>query len=133
MPFPHTTFWVDAQLSTEPPVAASGARRKSWYYEYNYERQFPYTPNVRGVRTDHWKYIHYPSGDGRPDQHLAELYRIDEDPEEVRNLIGVPRLQDKVRELQAELWRCMAEAGAFPDVMPKDEGIKSELPDLKIR
>ena len=26
--------------------------RKSWYYEYNYQKQFPYTPNVRGVRTD---------------------------------------------------------------------------------
>src|SRR6185369_6216622 len=33
--------------------------RKSWFYEYNYEKQFPYTPNVRGVRTDEWKYIHY--------------------------------------------------------------------------
>ena len=33
-----------------------GRRRlaKSWFYEYNYEKQFPYTPNVRGVRTDYW-------------------------------------------------------------------------------
>src|SRR4030095_6525997 len=29
--------------------------RKSWFYEYNYEKQFPYTPNTRGVRTDEWK------------------------------------------------------------------------------
>ncbi|MBM4018656.1 MAG: sulfatase, partial [Planctomycetes bacterium] len=40
---------------------ASGWRR-SWYYAYNYEKEFPYTPNVRGVRTDEWKYIHYPHG-----------------------------------------------------------------------
>ena len=26
--------------------------RSSWFYYYNYEKQFPYTPNVRGVRTD---------------------------------------------------------------------------------
>jgi len=42
--------------------------RKSWFYEYNYEKQFPYTPNVRGVRTDQWKYIHYPHGDGSTDR-----------------------------------------------------------------
>ena len=34
--------------------------RKSWMYHYNYEKQFPYTPNVRGVRTQQWKYIRYP-------------------------------------------------------------------------
>ena len=33
--------------------------RTSWYYEYNYEKQFPYTPNVRALRTDRWKYIRY--------------------------------------------------------------------------
>ena len=50
--------------------------RSSWFYYYNYEKQFPYTPNVRGVRTDEWKYIHYPHGDGGPDRHLAELYDL---------------------------------------------------------
>ncbi len=28
------------------------AWRKSWLYHYNYEKQFPYTPNVRSVRTE---------------------------------------------------------------------------------
>ncbi len=28
------------------------AWRDAFLYEYNYEKQFPYTPNVRGVRTD---------------------------------------------------------------------------------
>ncbi len=50
--------------------------RTAWFYEYNYERQFPYTPNVRAVRTDDWKYIRYPHGDGSPDRHLAELYNL---------------------------------------------------------
>ena len=56
--------------------------RTSWYYEYNYEKQFPYTPNVRGVRTDEWKYVHYPHGDGRPDRHKPELYHLEQDPGE---------------------------------------------------
>jgi len=127
LPNIHGKSWVKLATSGDP------SWRKSWFYEYNYEKQFPYTPNVRGVRTDRWKYIHYPPGDGTPDTHMAELYDLESDPEENRNLIGNPRFAYKVRELQAELFRCMAETGAFPDVMPLDEGIKSELPDLKIR
>ena len=107
--------------------------RKAWYYEYNYEKQFPYTPNVRAVRTDEWKYMRYPQGDGSPDRHLAELYRIRRDPEERTNLINDPRYGPVVERMKRELARLIAEAGATPDTMPLDEGIKSELPDEKIR
>ena len=107
--------------------------RKSWLYEYNYEKQFPYTPNVRGVRTDDWKYVHYPHGDGKPDRHRAELYHLAEDPGESRNLIDDPKHAAKLAELKQELQRLLAETGAQPDPMPVDEGIKTELPDEKIR
>jgi N-acetylglucosamine-6-sulfatase len=109
--------------------------RKSWLYEYNYEKQFPYTPNIRGVRTDEWAYMHYPHGDGSPDKHLAELYNVKNDPEERRNLIKDPAVAPKVAELQAELSRLMTETGLTleNDKMPLDEGIKKELPDAKIR
>lgn len=107
--------------------------RKSWYYAYNYEKQFPYTPNVRGVRTDEWKYVHYPNGDDKPDLYKAELYNLKNDPGETRNLIDKPRYAGKVKELKAELHRLMAEAGALPDEMPLYEGIKIELPDEEIR
>jgi N-acetylglucosamine-6-sulfatase len=107
--------------------------RKSWYYEYNYEKQFPYTPNVRSVRTDDWKYIHYPHGDGGPDRHKPELYNLKVDPEERRNLAADPACADKLKELQQELERLMEAAGGLPDKMPLDEGVKSELPDQKIR
>jgi N-acetylglucosamine-6-sulfatase len=107
--------------------------RTSWYYEYNYEKQFPYTPNVRGVRTDEWKYIRYPHGDGKPDRHKAELYNLKVDATERRNLIDDPKQADSIKELAAELERLTKEAGAMPDRMPLDEGIKDTLPDLKIR
>ncbi len=109
--------------------------RKSWYYEYNYEQQFPYTPNVRAVRTDDWKYIHYPHGDGSPDKHMAELYDVKNDPEERHNLIGVAKFESKISELKLELTRLMKETGVTPatDQMPIDAGIKNELPDKKIR
>lgn len=107
--------------------------RTSFHYEYNYEKQFPYTPNVRGVRTDRWKYIHYPHGDGSPDKHKAELYDLKTDPEERNNLIDNPEHTDRVAELQKELARLLTATGADPDKMPLDEGIKQALPDQKIR
>jgi N-acetylglucosamine-6-sulfatase len=107
--------------------------RTAWYYEYDYEKQFPYTPNIRGVRTDRFKYIRYPHGDGTPDRHKAELYDLVADPDETVNLIADPRHAETVRQLQAELHRLMSETDALPDRMPLDAGIRNELPDLKIR
>jgi arylsulfatase A-like enzyme len=109
--------------------------RDAWFYEYNYEKQFPYTPNVRGVRTDDWKYMHYPHGDGTADRHLAELYDLKNDPEERHNLIQDAKHSRKVKELQGTLAKLMKQTGLTPkmDKMPVDEGIKKELPDQKIR
>ncbi|MCX7047712.1 MAG: sulfatase [Candidatus Sumerlaeota bacterium] len=107
--------------------------RTSWFYEYNYEKQFPYTPNVRGVRTDEWKYMHYPHGDGGPDRHKAELYNLKSDPLELKNLIDDPASAGKLAELKKELARLMSETGALPDKMPLDEGVKTALPDKAIR
>lgn len=107
--------------------------RKSWYYSYDYEKQFPYTPNVRGVRTDEWKYVHYPNGDDKPDIYKAELYNLRDDPGETQNLIDDERYSGKIKELKTELHRLMQETGALPDKMPLYEGIKTELPDEKIR
>jgi N-acetylglucosamine-6-sulfatase len=136
------------ELCAAPPLAKSDGRswvklvrdgdpawRKAWFYEYNYEKQFPYTPNVRGVRTDEWKYIHYPHGDGGRDRHLAELYHIKDDPTERTNLINDPKYAATAVELKAELSRLMKETGLTPesDKMPLDEGIKKSLPDAKIR
>ena len=109
--------------------------RKAWFYEYNYEKQFPYTPNVRGVRTDEWKYMHYPHGDGSPDKHMAELYDVKNDPEERHNLIADPKYAAKITELQVLLVKLMADTALTPenDKMPLDAGIQQALPDAKIR
>ena len=72
-------------------------------YEYNFEKEFPYTPNVRGVRTDDWSYMHYPNGEGQPDTEKAELYNIKNDPLETNNLIDAPEAQGTLAELKAEL------------------------------
>jgi N-acetylglucosamine-6-sulfatase len=108
--------------------------RDSFYYEYNYEHQFPYTPNVRALRTDRWKYIRYPHGDGSPDRHMAELYDLTNDPEEDKNLIHDPQFSDTVVRLRHELNRLISDHGdGKPDRMPVDQGIQSGLPDESIR
>lgn len=108
-------------------VAGKGGRwRDSFLYEYNYEKQFPYTPNVRGVRTDEWKLIRYPHGDGQPDRFKAELYHLKDDPYEMRNLIDDPRHAAQRAKLERELDRLSREAG--PENMPLYEGIINVLP-----
>jgi arylsulfatase A-like enzyme len=118
-------------------LAQSGdpAWRRSWFYEYNYEKQFPYTPNIRGIRTDEWKYMRYPHGDGSADRHLDELYHLKSDPLETRNLARSAQHAATRAKLAAELSALLAAEGLTPDKdrMPLDEGIKTELPDQKIR
>ncbi len=107
--------------------------RKAWLYHYNYEKQFPYTPNIRGIRTDRWKLVRYPHGDGGPDRHLGELYDLQNDPMESQNLIQRVEHKTMVEQLSKQLLALMAETGITEDTMPLDEGIKGELPDKAIR
>ena len=129
LPNIHGRSWVRLVRGGDPQW------RTGWLYHYNYEKQFPYTPNVRGVRTDTWKYIHYPHGDGSPDRHLAELYNVEFDRDERYNLIREPKYAPVVEAMKAELVRSLADVGLTPatDRMPLDEGIKTELPDKSIR
>jgi N-acetylglucosamine-6-sulfatase len=107
--------------------------RNGWVYHYNYEKQFPYTPNVRGIRTNRWKYIHYPHGDGSPDRHLAELYDMTEDPDEKSNLVNSKTHQSVLRKLKNDLALELINVGLKKDVMPLDEGVQQKLPDKSIR
>lgn len=121
--------WVQLVRHGDP------AWRTSWFYYYNYEKQFPYTPNIRAVRTASWKYIHYPHGDNGPDRHMAELYHLAVDPGERVNLINDPNHAKALQEMKKELGRAMLAAGldSARDRMPLDEGIKQKLPEVSIR
>ena len=128
LPRTHGRSWKGLAMGQSDPQW-----RTSFLYHYNYETQFPYTPNVRAVRTEEWKYVHYPHGDGRPDRHKADLFCLTTDPEEAHNLIDDPRCAGKASELKAELQRLLKTTGAVPDKMPIDEGVKKQLPDARIR
>jgi N-acetylglucosamine-6-sulfatase len=109
---------------------ADASWRQSYVYLYNYEKQFPYTPNVRALRTEEWKYVRYPNA-LKP--HKAELYNLRDDPDELVNLIDVPQHRVRIRQMHEELDRQLIALGAWPDVMPVDEGIGQQLPDAAIR
>ena len=107
--------------------------RDAWLYEYNYEEQFPYTPNVRGIRRGDWKYVAYPHGDGGPLRHMEELYNLREDPAERYNLAERAEFSEKISEMRLALAELLRESGADPDPMPLDQGIQSQLPEESIR
>ena len=46
--------------------AVADGWRKSFLYEYHFERSFPETPTCFGVRTDRYKYIEYPAREADP-------------------------------------------------------------------
>jgi arylsulfatase A-like enzyme len=135
-------------LCGAPPLAAIDGRswkqlcasgdpgwRTEWLYEYDYEKQFPYTPNIRGIRTDRFKFVRYPHGDGGPDRHLPELYDLQADPAETRNLAADPARAATRADLDRQLTALLEKHGLGPgkDRMPLDEGIKATLPEQRIR
>jgi arylsulfatase A-like enzyme len=81
-----------------------GDWRTSMYYHY-YE--YPAEHSVKrhyGVRTQRYKLIHFYN-----DIDEWELYDLQEDPDELRNVYGDPKYTDAVRELTAELKRLRAQ------------------------
>jgi len=73
--------------------------RDEAFYEYYWERNFPQTPTVHGVRTKRYKYIHY---HGIWD--IDELYDLQEDPDEKHNLIGEPQHAKRVDEMNKKMF-----------------------------
>jgi arylsulfatase A-like enzyme len=78
-------------------------RRTTWrdevYYEYYWERNFPQTPTVHGVRGKRYKYIHY---HGIWD--IDELYDLQNDPDEKHNLIAEPQYEKLVDEMNKRMF-----------------------------
>lgn len=59
-------------------------------------------PWARSIRTDRWRYVHYPQG-FFPGQEVGELYDLADDPWEMRNLHRHPDHRDRVCEMRQRL------------------------------
>jgi len=79
--------------------------------------------------------VRYPHGDGTPDRHLPELYDLASDPGELVNLAADPAHAATRADLERQLAALLERHGRGPgrDTMPLDEGIKTGLPDARIR
>jgi N-acetylglucosamine-6-sulfatase len=78
--------------------------RDSLLYEYFWERTFPQTPTMHAIRTDRYKFIRY---QGIWD--IDELYDIQADPKEKKNLILDPKLLPTIRDLNRRLYAILGQ------------------------
>jgi N-acetylglucosamine-6-sulfatase len=81
---------------------------KEVFYEYFWEKAFPQTPTTFGVRTDEHKYIFY---HGVWD--IEELYNLELDPREMRNLFPSGQHQELVKTLKGRLFDWLERTGGM--------------------
>ncbi|MBD0260261.1 MAG: DUF4976 domain-containing protein, partial [Cytophagales bacterium] len=114
----------------EPPAGLDGrsflplaqGKRVPWrealLYEYYWERNFPQTPTIHALRGDRYKYIHY-HGIWDTD----ELYDLQADPAESRNLIHSPEHQPVVQQMNGQLFELLGQtAGLYIPLYPDRGG-----------
>ncbi len=80
--------------------------RKELLYEYYWERNFPQTPTMHALRSDRFKFIRY---HGIWD--VDELYDLQEDPIESKNLIFSPDHQKIIAQMRTRLFEILEETG----------------------
>lgn len=96
--------------------------RESLLYEYYWERNFPQTPTVHAVRDGAYKYIRY---HGLWD--IDELFDLQEDPLEQRNLIFSPGHEAVARRLNARLFDMLEKSDGLALPLSRDAGFRGQL------
>ena len=96
--------------------------RETLLYEYYWERNFPQTPTMHALRGSRYKYIRYY---GLWD--TDELYDLQADPLETRNLIRDASHRDIVTKLNADLFRTLGETGGMYIPLAPDAGNPQNL------
>lgn len=98
-----------------------GTRPASWrkelLYEYYWERNYPQTPTVHALREDRYKFIRT---QGIWD--IEELYDIQEDPMESKNLIFSAQHKETVQRMRNKLFDILEETGGMNIPMQRDGG-----------
>jgi len=96
---------------------ASVEWRDAILYEYYWERNFPQTPTVHGIRTDRYKYMHY-HGVWDAD----ELYDLEADPNEMNNLIDDEAHLDTLNELKGRMFDMLEATDGMSIPLRRDRG-----------
>lgn len=123
-----------AAAGVEAPSGLDGAdflpllrgERPPWrtelLYEYFWERNFPHTPTVHALRGNRYKYVHV---HGVWD--IDELYDLQEDPGETRNLIFSAEHAAIVQQMNRRLFEILDETGGMAIPLQSDHGGQANL------
>ncbi len=95
-------------------------------YEYYWEWNFPATPTVFALRTDHYKYIYY---HGVWDRN--GFYDLQADPVERHNLIKVPAYREKIASMRKQLFDKLEATGGMEIPLRRPAGV--QFYDRKLR
>ncbi|MCC9657122.1 sulfatase family protein [Rhodopirellula halodulae] len=93
-------------------------------YEYYWERNYPHTPTLHAVIGGRFKYIRC---HGLWDR--DELYDLESDPGETRNLIHDPSYADRVESLNQQLWQHLKNSTGMEMPLLEDHGPRFPLRD----
>jgi len=88
--------------------------RDCFLYTYFQERWLPGIPTMVGVRTNDWKYVRYPLIDD-----LDELYDLENDPHEMKNLSRDPSAARQRAAMRNKLDQLIQETGYTPKAIFK--------------
>ena len=94
--------------------------RDEAYYEYYWERNFPQTPTVHGLRTKKFKYMHY---HGIWD--IDELYDLQNDPDEKHNLIDRPEYKKLTDEMNGKMFDWLEKTNGMMIPLRRDHGFRA--------
>ena len=121
------TFLEAAGLQAPPECAGASwlplaqGRPTQWrnelLYEYYWERNYPQTPTVHALRGDRYKFIRY---HGVWD--MDELYDLQDDPAELRNLIFSPEHQAIAQQMRTRLFGMLEKTGGMQIPIYPDRG-----------
>lgn len=74
-------------------------RTSPFFYVYYQEKYAPAIPTILSIRTPNWKYIHFPYEDPVVGN-FDELYRLDKDPREIKNIVHSPEAAAQLKKMQ---------------------------------
>lgn len=98
--------------------------RKELLYEYYWERNFPQTPTIHALRGDRYKFIRY---QGVWD--VDELYDLQQDPIESRNLINSAEHQAIAKQMRSRLFEILEQTHGMQMPLYPDRGGQNGLRD----
>ncbi|MCA9088633.1 MAG: sulfatase [Planctomycetaceae bacterium] len=112
-----TPEYMDGQSFLDLPNKGDMPWRDHFLYVYYWEKNFPQTPTQFALRGDRYKYITYY---GLWD--TDELYDLQADPGETRNLIYDPQHQKIAKAMENQLYKMLGEAGGMDIPMNQPSG-----------